>query len=96
MSTGTGRWWECNDIRTAAAPTVLKPWTSNEQETAGTSRKAPHGGARPRHEGAGVLRRILQRDATVFGRRSLLLFVSYGRSGYRCNGAGKAVPVRVA
>src|SRR4029079_11685451 len=58
--------------------------------------EAPHGGARPRHEGAGILRRVLQCHAPVVRRRSLFLLLPYGGSGNRRNGAGEAVPFCVA
>src|SRR5688572_33358079 len=90
-STGTVWWWECNDIKTAGTESALNQWTRNEQETAHTSGEAPYGGARPRDEGVGLLRRVLQRDAAILRRRSLLLFVSHGGPGNRRHGAGEAI-----
>src|ERR671910_3677157 len=81
-STVTVWWWECNDIRTAGPKSALNPWTSNEQETTDTFGEASDRGARARHEGAGILRRILQRNAAVVRWRSLFLFVPHGRSGH--------------
>src|SRR5689334_9660967 len=95
-STGTGWWWECNDIRTAGTGPDLNPGMGNEQEAADTPGEASAGGAGPRHEGARLLRRVLQRHPAVLRWRSLVILVPHGGPGYRRHGARKTVPVRLA
>src|SRR4029453_17118560 len=63
----TGWRWEGNVTRTAATGPLQKPGLGNEQEAAVTFGEAPPGGARPRHEGARLLRRVVQRLAPVLG-----------------------------
>src|SRR2546421_5407447 len=68
----------------------------SEQEAADPSRKAAARGARPRDEGARLLRRVLQLEPAGVGWRSLELLLPHGGPGHRRHGAREGVPVRLA
>src|SRR5437899_12234436 len=74
-----------------------------QQEAAGPSREAAAGGARPRDEGARLLRRVLQLEPPGVRRRPVELLVPYGGPGGGREGARegdhvlfRGGPVRVA
>src|SRR5881296_2515140 len=66
-----------------------------QQETAGPPREAAAGRARPRDEGARLLRRVLQLEPPGLRRRPLELLVPHGGPGDRRHGAREGVPVRL-
>src|SRR5204862_7806898 len=66
-----------------------------EQEATRAPREAPAGRARPRDEGARVLRRVVHVEPAGVGRGPVELFLSHGRPGHRRHGAREGVPVRV-
>src|SRR5260370_38972103 len=67
-----------------------------QQEAADPPREATPGGARPRDEGARLLRRVLQLEPAGVRRGSLELFVPHGRPGRPRQVAREGVPVRLA
>src|SRR6266550_7603657 len=67
-----------------------------EQKAARSSREAPDGRARPRDEGAWLLRGVVQLEPPGLGRRPVELLVPHGRPGHRCHGAREGVSLRLA